>query len=172
MGGTSSSSDEPTVLATLQYQEGGRSIPLPTHLVPIEPLPEASAQRQFVFSHGMMHMDGDMFTINGVTFDPERVDTVVKVGTVEEWEIVNGGGMMMDFDHPFHIHTNAFQIVSENGRKPFFLGWKDVVNVPMGGSVRLRIPFHDFAGRTVYRCHILDHEDLGMMAVIEMRAQS
>jgi FtsP/CotA-like multicopper oxidase with cupredoxin domain len=40
----------------------------------------------------------------------------------------------------------------------------------MGGSVRIRIPFQDFPGRTVYHCHILDHEDLGMMAVIEMRA--
>jgi FtsP/CotA-like multicopper oxidase with cupredoxin domain len=40
----------------------------------------------------------------------------------------------------------------------------------MGESVRVRIPFQDFTGRTVYHCHNLDHEDLGMMAVIEMRA--
>jgi FtsP/CotA-like multicopper oxidase with cupredoxin domain len=105
---------------------------------------------------------------NGRTFDPERTDTIVQVGTVEEWEIVNGGGMMMmDFDHPFHIHTNAFQVVSENDRKPRFLAWRDV-NVPMGERVRIRIPFQDFPGRTVYHCHILDHEDLGMMATIEM----
>ena len=115
-------------------------------------------------------MGSDMFTINGVAFDPERTDTVVKVGTVEDWEIVNGGGMMMDFDHPFHIHTNPFQVASENGRKPSFSAWKDVVNVPMGGSVRIRIPFRNFSGRTVYHCHILDHEDLGMMGVVEMRA--
>jgi FtsP/CotA-like multicopper oxidase with cupredoxin domain len=170
MGGGSNSSEEPTVLATLQYQESGRPIPLPTRLIPVEPLPEASEQRQFVFSHRMMHMGSDMFTINGVAFDPERTDTVVKVGTVEDWEIVNGGGMMMDFDHPFHIHTNPFQVASENGRKPSFSAWKDVVNVPMGGSVRIRIPFRNFSGRTVYHCHILDHEDLGMMGVVEMRA--
>jgi FtsP/CotA-like multicopper oxidase with cupredoxin domain len=118
----------------------------------------------------MMHMDRDSFTINGMAFDPERIDTVAKVGTVEEWEIVNGGGMMMDFDHPFHIHTNAFQVVKENSQSARFQAWRDVVNVPMGGSVRIRIPFRDFSGRTVYHCHILDHEDLGMMAVIEMRA--
>ena len=171
MGRTPISSDEPTVLATFQYQESGRALPLPTRLVPVEPLPEAIEDRQLVFGHNMMGMQGMEFTINGMTFDPERTDTIVKVGTVEEWEIVNGGGMMMmDFDHPFHIHTNAFQVVSENGRKPRFSAWRDVVNVPMGESVRIRIPFQDFPGRTVYHCHILDHEDLGMMAVIEMRA--
>jgi FtsP/CotA-like multicopper oxidase with cupredoxin domain len=124
------------------------------------------------FNMGMMGMQGVEFTINDMTFDPERTDTIVKVGTVEEWEIVNGGGMMMmDFDHPFHIHTNAFQVVSENDRKPRFRAWRDVVNVPVGESVRIRIPFQDFTGRTVYHCHILDHEDLGMMAVIEMGAK-
>jgi len=44
----------------------------------------------------------------------------------------------------------------------------DVVNVPAGGWVRLRIRFADIPGRTVYHCHILDHEDLGMMGVIEV----
>src|SRR6516164_9772011 len=170
-GGRPSSSAEPIVLATLEYKEGERTLPLPTRLVPVETWPEATVQRQLVFSHSMMSMGGDAFTINGSSFDPERIDAAVRVGTVEEWEIVNGGGMMMmDFDHPFHIHTNAFQVVSENERSPRFRAWRDVVNVPMGESVRIRIPFRDFSGRTVYHCHILDHEDLGMMAVVEMRA--
>jgi FtsP/CotA-like multicopper oxidase with cupredoxin domain len=169
MRGTTISSNEPIVLGTLEYRERGRPLPLPSRLVPVEPLPNATQVRQLVFSHSMMGMDGDAFTINGSSFDPERTDTVVKVGTVEEWEIVNGGGMMMDFDHPFHIHTNQFQVVSEDDRSPRFRAWRDIANVPMGGSVRIRIPFRDFPGRTVYHCHILDHEDLGMMAVIEMR---
>ena len=169
MGRMPSSSDEPIVLATLQYQESGRLLPLPTRLVPVKPLPKATEERQLVFGHSMMGMEGTEFTINGMTFDPERTDTIVKVGTVEEWEIVNRGGMMMDFDHPFHIHTNAFQVISENDQNPRFSAWRDIVNVPMGGTVRIRIPFQDFPGRTVYHCHILDHEDLGMMAVVEMR---
>jgi FtsP/CotA-like multicopper oxidase with cupredoxin domain len=111
----------------------------------------------------MIHGEGMAFTINGRTFDPERTDAIVKLGTVEEWEIVNGGGMMMAFDHPFHIHTNAFQVLNQNAKSPPFQAWKDTVNVPMGESVRVRIPFQDFPGRTVYHCHILDHEDLGMM---------
>ena len=64
-----SSSNEPIVLATLRYQEGGRSLPLPTRLVPVEPLPETVEVRQLIFSHSMMRMDGDAFTINGMTFD-------------------------------------------------------------------------------------------------------
>jgi FtsP/CotA-like multicopper oxidase with cupredoxin domain len=169
MGGRPSSSDEPIVLATLEYREKGRSMPLPSRLVPVEPLPQATQVRQLVFSHNMMRMDGDAFTINGMTFDPQRTDTIAKIGTVEEWEIINGGGMMMDFDHPFHIHTNQFQVVSEDGQSPRFRAWRDIAHVPMGGSVRIRIRFRDFPGRTVYHCHILDHEDLGMMAVVEMR---
>ena len=47
-------------------------------------------------------------------------------------------------------------------------GWKDTVNVPAGGTVRIRIPFTDITGRTVYHCHILDHEDQGMMGTIEV----
>jgi FtsP/CotA-like multicopper oxidase with cupredoxin domain len=154
----------------MQYLESGRPLPLPTRLIPVEPLPRASGARQVVFSHGITHAEGMAFTINGRTFDPERTDALVKLGTVEEWEIVNGGGMMMAFDHPFHIHTNAFQVVSQNGKSPPFRAWKDTVNVPMGGSVQVRLPFADFPGRTVYHCHILDHEDLGMMAVVEMQA--
>ena len=49
-------------------------------------------------------------------------------------------------------------------------GWKDTVNVPAGQSVRLRIPFRDIVGRAVYHCHILDHEDLGMMGIIDTRS--
>ena len=45
--------------------------------------------------------------------------------------------------------------------------WQDVINVPARSDVTLRIAFDDFTGRTVYHCHVLDHEDRGMMAVIE-----
>ncbi|HEX9226680.1 MAG TPA: multicopper oxidase domain-containing protein, partial [Arthrobacter sp.] len=47
--------------------------------------------------------------------------------------------------------------------------WQDVVNVPANGRVKVRVAFKDFRGRSVYHCHILDHEDLGMMAAIEVR---
>ena len=69
----------------------------------------ANTSRQLVFSHGMTRSEGMAFTINGRTFDPEKTDTIVKLGSVEEREIINGDGMMMAFDHLFHIATRAFR---------------------------------------------------------------
>ena len=77
MGRMPVSSDEPTVLATLQYQESRRSLPLLTRLLPVAPLPEATGERQLVFGHSMMGME---FTINGRTFDPERTDAILVRG--------------------------------------------------------------------------------------------
>ena len=59
--------------------------------------------------------------------------------------------------------------MESDGRAPDTAIWQDVVNVPARGQIRVRIAFDDFAGRSVYHCHILDHEDNGMMGVIEVR---
>lgn len=83
---------------------------------------------------------------------------------LEDWEISNTGVM----DHPFHLHTNPFQVIDRNGQLEPYRAWKDTVLVPAGETVRIRIPFKDFPGKTVYHCHILDHEDLGMMGTVEM----
>jgi FtsP/CotA-like multicopper oxidase with cupredoxin domain len=103
------------------------------------------------------------FTINGREFDPGRVDTTVQAGSVEEWTLRNTSPM----DHPVHLHVWPMQIVEEDGRAAPAALWQDVVNVPARGTVVVRIAFSGFAGRTVYHCHILDHEDRGMMGVIE-----
>ena len=106
-----------------------------------------------------MGMGGGMrFLIDGRPFDPDRVDQTVDIGTVEEWTLANATMM----DHPFHLHIWPMQLVDHNG-----VDVRDVVDVPAGRSVRVRIAFDRFPGRTVYHCHILDHEDLGMMGVIE-----
>ena len=105
--------------------------------------------------------DGQL-TIDGRTFDPERVDITTSLGTVEDWVLTNTSTM----DHPFHLHVWPFQVV-DGGDARAERAWRDTVNVPAGGSVRIRIPFRDLAGRTVYHCHILDHEDLGMMGTID-----
>jgi FtsP/CotA-like multicopper oxidase with cupredoxin domain len=117
---------------------------------------------------GMETGMGMAFTFNGKTFDPNRVDTEVKLGTTEDWELVNVDPDRMD--HPFHLHINPFQVISRNGQPEPFAAWKDTVLVRGGETVRIRIPFRDFAGKSVYHCHILDHEDLGMMGVVEMKA--
>jgi FtsP/CotA-like multicopper oxidase with cupredoxin domain len=111
---------------------------------------------------GMM-MGGMMnFTINGRTFDPDRIDTRAALNTVEEWEFVNSSMM----DHPMHIHTNPFQVVDLDGGAA--RSWKDMVLVRTGDRVRVRTAFRDFTGTVMYHCHILDHEDLGMMGRLEI----
>jgi FtsP/CotA-like multicopper oxidase with cupredoxin domain len=71
--------------------------------------------------------------------------------------------------HPFHLHINPFQVVSRNGKPERYRAWKDTVLVKGNETVRIRIAFRDFTGKAVYHCHILDHEDLGMMGIVEMK---
>ena len=107
---------------------------------------------------GMAQGDGMTYVIDGRSFDPSRIDQRVEIGTVEEWTLVNSTGM----EHPFHLHVWPMQLVDAEG-----VDVRDVVNVPAGETVTVRIAFDRFPGKTVYHCHVLDHEDLGMMGVIE-----
>jgi len=104
------------------------------------------------------------FVINGQPFDPDRIDTRVSLGSTEDWLIVNDDVM----DHPFHLHVNPFQVISRAGRPEAQRRWKDTVLVKAGEEVRIRVTFKDFTGRTVYHCHNLDHEDLGLMGVLQI----
>ena len=151
-----------TTLATLTYQgQASQVFTLPQTLVPFQPLPSPATTRSFVLNSNMGMMSGrGTFGINGRAFDPGRIDTRVRLGDVEDWELINPMGM----DHPMHIHTNPFQIVQPDGSvEP---AWRDIVLVRAGGRIRVRMAFQDFPGVLVYHCHILDHEDLGMMGVL------
>lgn len=160
MGGMRGSAPEPLVVATLAYSGyAARSWDLPNHLSSLDALPEPYLRRSFQLGQG----SGMWFTINGRTFSPDRVDTRVHLNTVEEWDFVNPTAM----DHPMHIHTNPFQVVDAGGTP--VRAWKDVVLVPAGRRVRIRTAFRDFTGSTMYHCHILDHEDLGMMSRLEIQ---
>ncbi len=147
-------------LATLQYEgQAEFSWNLPSKLADIDPLPQASIRRQFQLGSGM----GMSFTINGRTFNEDRVDTRSVLGAVEDWEFLNPTGM----DHPMHIHTNPFQLLRSDGSA--IPAWKDTVLVPARSRVTVRTQFRDFDGVSMYHCHILDHEDLGMMGALEIR---
>ena len=111
--------------------------------------------------NGMMSMN---FTFNGETFSADKINQKVKLNTVEDWVLTNTSHMV----HPFHIHAWAFQIIDRGDGKPE-PGWKDTVAIPVGSKVRIRINFADFGGKSVYHCHILDHEDTGMMGIVEVK---
>ncbi|MBI4905163.1 MAG: multicopper oxidase family protein [Acidobacteria bacterium] len=156
------------VLASLVYDgNADRRIALPERLFPFDALPQPSRRRSFVLGQGMGMgmgmMGGTNFSINGRTYNPNRVDTQARLGDVEEWEFVNPSMM----DHPMHIHTNSFQVIDASGGVQ--TAWKDVALVRAGSRVRVRMKFSDYAGRTFYHCHILDHEDLGMMGILEIQ---
>ena len=156
-----------TTLMTLRYVGGKRTspLPLPKALIPVKPLPTPSTVRQFELSHGIDSTAGsNSFLINGQSFVMGRVNTQVQLNQVEDWNIINTASV----DHPFHLHTKRFQVIERNGKPEPLLDWKDTVNVRGYESVKIRVKFEDYTGQTVYHCHILDHEDQGMMGILEI----
>jgi suppressor of ftsI len=97
-------------------------------------------------------------------FDPNRVDVSPVLDTTEEWTLKNA----TTEEHPFHVHVNDFQVMSVNGKPYDAHGMQDIVVIPVGGSVVIRMPFLDYTGKYVFHCHILGHEDAGMMAVVDV----
>ena len=168
MGGSTSSSDA-VALATFAVA-GADTVgfsEVPDQLVPND-LRSATvtARRELVFAMGMGGgMSGSMMnaTINDRTFDAARVDTGVQFGSIEEWTLTNTSML----DHPLHLHVWPMQITEQGGQPVDSLIWQDVVNIPAGSTVKVRIAFNDFSGKTVYHCHILDHEDAGMLGIIQ-----
>ncbi|QJP14209.1 multicopper oxidase family protein [Starkeya sp. ORNL1] len=104
------------------------------------------------------------FLICGQRFDPNRVDHRIPLGAVEEWTVINDH----TDDHIFHIHTNPFQLISVNGQALAEPVWRDTVVVPRNGRIVFRSRFLDFTGRYVLHCHMMNHEELGMMQVVEV----
>jgi len=105
---------------------------------------------------------GAKFAINGNSFDIARLDLEARLGTSERW--ILAGEMM---GHPFHIHGVRFRVASENGGAPLAenSGWKDTVFVE--GEAELLVEFAQTATPALpfmMHCHILEHEDAGMMA--------
>ncbi len=105
------------------------------------------------------------FLINGASYDENLINFTTSKDKVEIWNITNQSMM----PHPFHIHGNTFQVISVNGNPPAanLQGRKDVVTIPPNnGNVRLIIKYEDFTDPMLpymYHCHILSHEDKGMM---------
>ncbi len=125
---------------------------------------DATAERSFVMSWA--HTPG-VFLINGKQYAEDRVDELVEAGATEIWEITN----ISPVPHPFHAHAIQWQVLDRNNSQPTGaeLGWKDTVLVNPGESVRIIGRFEPVNfGKYVYHCHILEHEDAGMMGVFEV----
>jgi FtsP/CotA-like multicopper oxidase with cupredoxin domain len=158
-----SQSQDQILLATIVC--GGEAMepaPLPTTLLPIRDLSDVEIDGQRVITF-MESSTGPAFNVDGKAFVEGRVDQVVKLDTIEEWVIRNESPEW----HPFHIHVNDFQVMSVNGR-PVMPHYEDTTLLPPNGEFVMRTHFKDFTGRFVFHCHILSHEDAGMMATVEV----
>ena len=119
--------------------------------------------------------DRHAFMIDGQVFDDDRVDQTVKLGHTEEWTVINTDQQY----HSFHIHQTAFLVTEINGLVQHQESLRDTFSVPPGtetepSRLKVVIPFTDpvITGRFVYHCHAVDHEDKGMMGIIEVVASA
>jgi len=125
-------------------------------------LPPPVAKRTITFTE-----DANGFYIDGKSFDMNAPPSVVaRAGTVEDWTILNH----TDEVHDFHIHQIHFAAERIDGRPVAQPHWQDTIVVRPRGSVELLMDFRDpvIRGTFLYHCHILDHEDQGMMAKIRV----
>ena len=144
---------------------------LPSELRRPDRIPESEASVVREFTMETMSMGGGRrLTINGKKMDINRIDEQVKLGSTEIWEITNQSAMMMSMPHSMHLHDVQFQILSRNGKTPppHEQGRKDTVLIMPGETVRIISRFRDYTGVYMYHCHLLEHEDDGMMGQFEV----
>lgn len=149
-------------------QTGSPILSIPSSLATFTPLLEGSENitRNLTFTtSGTMGDLNGPFLINGSTFDMSVINYTIPLNNVEIWSLTN----QTPIAHPFHIHDVQFFILDINGTPPppELQGYNDVVLVPAGmGNVRFIAQFNDFADDSIpymYHCHMLTHEDDGMM---------
>jgi spore coat protein A, manganese oxidase len=108
----------------------------------------------------------DHWTINGKRFNPRRVDHEVALGRTERWRLVNTS----PFTHLVHLHEELWRTLKRDGHRPppWERGYEDTWRLDPGESVVVAARFTDFTGRFMIHCHMLDHEDDGMMATFKV----
>ena len=115
------------------------------------------------------------YYVNGLAFDPDRLDFFAHPGEAKEYILVNANHNV----HPFHIHVNRFQVQemgSELSTEKYPVlksvmdfdpsDWRDTVVVPPNGRTRIWVQYKNYTGKTVFHCHFLAHEDTGMMSTL------
>lgn len=169
---------------------------LPEFLSDIEDRELRGRHRTLTFSASGGPGTQPVFKIDDEQFNEGQIDQIMLLGTAEEWTLANTS--LVGVTHPFHIHINPFQItevfdpftMKEPLKLPKPWIWGDVIGIPAGvqkvgsdgklltlpdgtpdvtaGYIKIRSRFVDFPGKFVLHCHILGHEDRGMMQLIEV----
>jgi FtsP/CotA-like multicopper oxidase with cupredoxin domain len=119
--------------------------------------------RDIAFRAGQMR-GGHGWLIGGLPFDPARSDVTVGLGDIEVWRLI------ADVHHPVHLHLVGFRVLSRSGRPPLphDAGLKDTISLRPGEAVEIITRFDGYRGRYLFHCHNAEHEDMGMMANLEI----
>lgn len=168
--------DNAKVLLTLRVTSQRNPMNFPETLPDLPPYLNDITSIRVRPKHVLFSMDGGpgdppIFYIDGKQYDPAYIDHRVILGINEQWQLQNSTTIA----HPFHIHVNPFQITAFNGvdlPQPWV--WWDTIAIPIQqsatepeGTVTIRQRFLRFTGKYVLHCHILGHEDRGMMQNVE-----
>ena len=133
--------------------------PLPATMRAFTPLSASAVSARRTFT---IDQTNGMWTFNGKTYDPARIDAEVALNATEEWTFHNRSGQ----DHPIHLHDINFQVVSGGSVGGPNSEWKETVDGIRitGGEPTVRAQFPDYTGIYMFHCHILEHEDHMLMA--------
>lgn len=136
-------------------------LPVPHREYPLISDSEVVARRTVTFSMktgSKRIIDGFEYLIDGQLYQQDKVDPTVKLGTAEEWQLVNDS----DGIHPFHIHVNSFEVIGIPS-DPNYRRIHDTIWLPPFSRIKMRTRFKTWKGKTVYHCHVLPHEDSAMI---------
>lgn len=157
--------------------ESGKYAKIPDFLRQQRRIPESEADNTRYFAmetmsrrgRGMM-MGGGRLTINGKKMDHNRIDEKIPLGSTEIWDLENTSSSMMQLPHSMHLHDVQFNILDRNGQppEPIESGRKDTVLLWPNDKVRIIARFLDYTGIYMYHCHMLEHEEDGMMGQFEV----
>jgi spore coat protein A, manganese oxidase len=150
----------------MRFDVTGRSASsgrVPRTLRPAEAIPAPVTDRRWELMFGSAAVE---WQISGQGFDMERVDARPVLGTTERWQFVNTSHR----PHPMHLHGVHFRVLERSGGavNAGDRGWKDTVQVRTGETVTVQPYFAPYAGRYVFHCHNLEHQDQAMMGQMEI----
>lgn len=147
-------------------QESTEITTLPSSLTTLTKFTQSQAVKTRVFTLAKEAGMAGKFTINGVSMDVNVVNETIKLDDIEVWEVVN----TMNMTHNFHIHDSHFMLIERNGSasnvRESEKGYKDTVILEAQESVKFIVQMKDYTDDVntyMYHCHILEHEDNGMM---------
>jgi FtsP/CotA-like multicopper oxidase with cupredoxin domain len=162
-----STGDDARQTAVMEFRVGPRASDtsrLPSRLPSpalVSPVP-SQVSKTWTFGLGGNDHHGSFWSINGKAFDPVRVDHRARLGTVERWRFRNTS----DVTHYVHIHAEQWRTLLRDGRTPppWERGLEDTWRLEPGEEVEVAARFTDYTGAFMIHCHMLDHEDHGMMS--------